>query len=95
MEISFLCAMVSKSTMDYKSELKRVLKFQKKEKNDNIIMGADNISQLCIWVDHTYGVHPNMKSHTSDGMSFGYRIIHFKSKKYIEYEKFNWIQTSC
>ena len=44
-------------------------------------MGTYNLIQLYTWVDATYGVHPDMKSHTRGGMSFGYVIVHFKSSK--------------
>ena len=48
----------------------------KQKINENRLMAADNISQLCTWVDYAYVVHPNMKSHTGGGMSFGYGIVH-------------------
>ena len=44
-------------------------------------MGADSLIRLCIWVDATYGVHPDLKSHTGGCMSFGYGMVHCKSSK--------------
>ena len=44
-------------------------------------MGAENLSQLCLWVDAAYGVHPNMKSHTGGGILCGYGLVHCKSRK--------------
>ena len=44
-------------------------------------MGADILCQLCTWVDATSGVHPDLKSHIGGGMSFGYGLVHRKSRK--------------
>ena len=44
-------------------------------------MGAYILSQLCTWVDATYGVHPDLKIHTGGSMPFGYRMVHCKSIK--------------
>ena len=46
-----------------------------------MIIEADIPSQLCTWVDVTYGVHPDLKIHTGRCMYFGYGMVHFKSRK--------------
>ena len=46
-----------------------------------MIIGADRLSQLCTWVDTPYGVHPDLKIHTGGCVSFGYRMVHYKSSK--------------
>ena len=65
--------------MEDKEKLKSVLKFMKQTINNNRIMGADNLSQLYIWVDSAYRVHPNMKSQSGGGTLFGYRLVYCKS----------------
>ena len=72
---------MTKSTAEGKSKLKRVLKFLKHKINDKRVMGTNNLSQLYTWVNVAYGVYPNLKSHTGGGMSFGYRLVHYKSSK--------------
>ena len=44
-------------------------------------MGADNLSQLCTWVDAAYVLQPDVNSHTGGGVAFGYGLVHFKSSK--------------
>ena len=49
--------------------------------DDTIIIGADSLIQLCTWVDAAYVVHPDLKIHTVSCMSFGYGLVHCKSRK--------------
>ena len=63
--ISLMCTKVTKSTVEDKPKLKSALKFLKHTINDNRVVEADN---LCTRVDTEYGVHPDLKSHTSGGM---------------------------
>jgi hypothetical protein len=44
-------------------------------------MGADDLEKICTWVDASYAVHPDMKSHTSGIMSLGTGGILCKSTK--------------
>ena len=80
-DISFLCTRVTNSTVDYKEKFKCVLQSRKKGINDKRVMGEEKLSQLRTWVDATYRVQPNLNIHTSDGMSFGYGLVHYKSSK--------------
>ena len=50
-------------------------------------MGAAILSQFCTWVDATHGVHPDLKIHTGDCVSFGYGTVHCKSSKQKIYTK--------
>ena len=81
LEISFLCTRVTKSSVEDKSNLKQGLKFLKQTINDKRVMGAENLIQLYTWVDATYGVHPNLKIHTSGGIAFLYKLVHCKYSK--------------
>ena len=46
-----------------------------------VILGADSISALVSWVDASYGVHTDMKSHTGGAMSLGRGVFTCKSSK--------------
>ena len=61
-DILFLCNRVTKSTVEYKENVKRVLQFLKHKINNKRFVGAENLSQLFIWVDAAYGVHPDLKN---------------------------------
>jgi hypothetical protein len=79
--ISFLCTRVSKSTTEDQTKLKRVLEYLKGTLHYKYILGADNMSKLRSWVDASYAVHPDMKSHTGGVMSFGIGGLICKSSK--------------
>ena len=66
--ILFVFTRVTKSTKEYKSKLRRLLKYLKHTINDKIIMGADILSQFFTWINAAYGVHPNLKIHTGGCM---------------------------
>ena len=53
----------------------------KQKINDKSIIGIYIPSQLYTWVNYTYGVQLDLNSHTNDGMSFGYRILHCNPRK--------------
>ena len=72
-----MCTRVTKSTNEDKEKLRQVLKYLKHTIYDKMIMGAENIIQLCTWVNAAYVVHPDLKIHTGGCMSFGYGMIHF------------------
>ena len=79
--IAFLCTRVSKSTEQDWSKLKRVLEFLKGTLDDRITLGADDITIMQTWVDASYAVHSDMKSHTGGTVSFGRGSIMSKSSK--------------
>jgi hypothetical protein len=79
--IAFLCTRVSCSTEDDWSKLKRVLQYLGRTKDDFLILGADCLTILKTWVDASYGVHSDMKSHTGGAMSLGRGTIMCKSTK--------------
>ena len=49
--------------------------------DDERIIGADDLGVLHTWIDSSYAVHPDIKSHRGGLMSFGQGIIHAKSNK--------------
>ena len=79
--LSFLCTRVSNPTVDDKKKLNRILDYLKDTIDDVRTIGADSLEKLYMWIDSSYAVHPNMRSHTEGAMSFGRGIIHEKSSK--------------
>jgi hypothetical protein len=79
--IVFLCTRVSKSTEQDWCKLKRVLEFLKGALDNRITLGADVITVMQTWVDASYAVHSDMKSHTGGTISFGRGTIMSKSSK--------------
>ena len=69
--ISFLCTRVSKCTKQDQSKVKHVLEYLNGTLHYKYILGADDLKKLYTWVDASYAVHPDMKSHTGGVMSFG------------------------
>ncbi len=79
--VAFLTTRVSKSNVEDMEKLRRLIKYLAGTKNDKRIIGGENLLQLHSWIDASYAVHPNMRSHTGGCMSFGTGIIHGKSSK--------------
>jgi hypothetical protein len=49
--------------------------------DDRITLGTDDITVMQTWVDASYAVHSDMKSHTGETISFGRGTIMSKSSK--------------
>ena len=79
--IAFLCTRVSKSTIQDWVKLKRVLQYVKGTLDMPRILGADSMLRLSTWVDASYAVHDDMRSHTGGCMSFGTGALMPKSTK--------------
>jgi hypothetical protein len=61
--------------------LKRLLEYIKGTLHYTFTLGADDLKNLRTWVDASYAVHPDMKSHTGGVMSFGTGGLVGKSSK--------------
>ena len=81
MTILFLMTRVSKNDENDWRKLKQCLGFIKGTINDNRIIGADNISDFCVWVDASHTIHGIMEGHTLGVISLGQCILHGKSSK--------------
>ena len=79
--IAFLCTRVSCCSYQDWDKLKRVMQFLNRTLDDYMIIGADCLTVLKTWVDASYGVHPDMKSHTGGVVSLGRGVIMSKSSK--------------
>ena len=69
--VAFLCTRVTKSTKQDQMKLKRVLEYVKGSIDLVYTMGAESLNSVQSWVDASYAVHPDMKSHTGGITSFG------------------------
>jgi hypothetical protein len=79
--IIFLCTRVSKSTVEDQMKLKRVLEYINGTLDLTHTLGADDLGAFRTWVDVSFAVHPDMKSHTGGITSFGTGGLLCKSSK--------------
>jgi hypothetical protein len=69
--VSFLCTRVAKPTVQDKGKLKRVIQYLRNWPNLNLTLEAESLSVVKWWVDGSFAVHPDMRSHTGGMMSMG------------------------
>jgi hypothetical protein len=72
---------VTKSTKQDWKKLTRILQYLKGTLSDSLILGADELTTIQTWVDASYAVHGDMKSHTGGAISLGRGAILSKSCK--------------
>ena len=80
--IAFLCTRVACSTEQDWLNLKRVLEYLYGTLEKILMLGADKIQKMKTWVDTSYAVHKDMKSHTGGVVSFGRGAALSKSSKH-------------
>ena len=79
--IAFLSTRVSKSTEQDWLKLKLVLEFLNGTFSDVLTLGAESLTELLNFADVSFAVHPDMRSHTGGGASFGRGVFLPMSKK--------------
>ncbi|KAI2502074.1 Reverse transcriptase (RNA-dependent DNA polymerase) [Fragilaria crotonensis] len=79
--VIYLCTRVSRSTTDDWEKLKRVLEYLNGTLHYKYTIGIDDVAKIRSWVDASYAVHPDMKSHTGGLLSFGTGGLICKSGK--------------
>ena len=79
--VVFLASRVSKATLQDQAKLKRLLEYLYGTYDLPLILGADDIHTLYTFVDASYAVHEDMKSHTGGVITFGRGGIACKSAK--------------
>ena len=79
--VVFLASCVSKATLQDQMKLKRLLEYLYGTYDLPLILGADDIHTMYTFVDASYAVHKDMKSHTGGVMTFGRGGIACKSTK--------------
>jgi len=73
--IGFLTTRVSCPNEDDWLKLARVLGYLEATKNLKLVLGADDIKKMKSWVDVSYGVHTDCRSHTGGCASFGWGVL--------------------
>jgi hypothetical protein len=79
--VAFLCTRVQSCDKDDHKKLIRMLQYIWATKDDFLTLSANSLHNVQWWVDTSYAVHPNMKSHTGGAMSLGWGIIYGTSKR--------------
>ena len=79
--VCFLGTRVSKSTEEDRGKLQRVLEYVKGTIDQEYVLGASSLTTLRTWVDASFAVHPDMRSHTGGVMSYGRGGFNGKSNK--------------
>ena len=79
--LSFLCGRVSSPTEQDEKKLQRLLSYLNSTIDLPLRLGADSLNQFVTWVDASFAVHPDMRSHTGGVISFGRGGLICKSKK--------------
>jgi hypothetical protein len=69
--VAFLCTRVSCSTEQDWDKLVRLLQYLNGTLDLALILGADSLNAGASWVDASYAVHDDMKSHTGGAFSLG------------------------
>jgi hypothetical protein len=79
--VGFLCTRVAKSSVEDEGKLRRLLEYIKGSIDREYTLGADDLGRMRSWVDASYAVHPDMRSHTGGIISFGRGGLVCKSSK--------------
>ena len=79
--ISFLASRVTCADEDDWGKLKRLLQYLNGTADMPLTLSIDNVSVIKTWVDASYGVHDNMRSHTGGIIMMGKGALYGKSSK--------------
>jgi hypothetical protein len=79
--VSFLCGRLTKADEDDYKKLARVLKYLDSTVDMPLVLAADDAGKIRWWVDASYAVHADMKSHTGGTLSLGKGSIYSTSTK--------------
>ena len=79
--VAFLTTRVSEPTLDDWNKLKRVLQYLRGTIDLKLTLGADDILKAKTWVDVSYGVHDDCRSHTGGAISWGWGVLLTKCQK--------------
>jgi hypothetical protein len=79
--LAFLCGRVRQPTEQDEKKLRRLLEYLRGTKDLALRLGADSLTKFMTWVDASFAIHPDMRSHTGGVISFGRGGIICKSKK--------------
>jgi hypothetical protein len=80
--IAFLCTMIQQPTKHNYKKLVRVIKYLCGTTELVLCLSADNLNIVKRWVDASYGVHNDMRSHTGVVLSMGTGAVYSQSSKH-------------
>ena len=79
--IAFLCTCVQSSIEDDKAKLARVIKYFRNTKELVLKLRANTVFTIKWWINATFAVHKDMRSHTGGTMSMGSGVFYGTSQK--------------
>jgi Reverse transcriptase (RNA-dependent DNA polymerase) len=79
--ISFLCTRVKRPTEEDWQKVTRLLKYLNGTRKERLKLTADNINIVKWYVDASFAVHPDFKSHTGACMTLGKGAVQCISRK--------------
>ena len=79
--IAFLSTRTTKSDDDDWRKLRRLMRYLKTTQNLTLTLKAEDLTVIKWWVDASYAVHDNMRSHTGATMTLGGGAVYSKSTK--------------
>ena len=79
--VAFLCTRVKSCDEDDYRKLIRMLQFLRATKDDYLTLSANSLHNVRWWVDASYAVHPDMRSHTGGALSLGRGVIYGTSRR--------------
>jgi hypothetical protein len=79
--IAFLCTRVKGPDVDDYKKLQRVVRYLRGSKQLCLTLEADDLQILKWWVDASFGVHSDMRSHTGGTMSMGKGSVYSTSTR--------------
>ena len=77
--VSFLTTRVTSPDLDDFRKLGRCIRYLRRTKHYPLTLEADSLSSIKWWVDASYGVHPDLRSHTGGTMSLGKGSVYSSS----------------
>ncbi len=80
--VAFLCTRVKAPDSDDYKKLARVMRYLRGTANMPLVLEADETHIIKWWVDASFAVHPDMKSHTGGAMVMGKGAIYSTSTRH-------------
>jgi hypothetical protein len=79
--VSFLCTRVKSPDADEHKKLRRVMQFLRNTIDLSLTLEADNTKVMKWWIDASFGVHSDMRSHTGGVLTLGKGAAYATSTK--------------
>jgi len=79
--IAILATRVTSPNVDDWAKLELLMRFLNGTKDDDLTLSADNLNVIKWFVDASFGVHPDFKSHTGGVMTLGQGAVLSMSRK--------------